>query len=417
MELQCKIQHYHWGRMGGESTVAKLAGNAVADFKIEDDKNYAELWMGTHNNGPSVIKSTGETLPDYLKKNPEALGHKVLEKFKGEFPFLLKVLSVRQALSIQVHPNKGHAEELHAKYPDRYKDPNHKPEIAIALTEFEGLCGFRPLKEIQEFLVKLPELQSLLGDAATQSLLEAKDDNYSGPMKDAFASLMAYDAEVLKTQVSKVAERIKVSTGDELKKELFERLNKDFPGDIGLFAIFFLNHVKLQPGEAMYLDANVPHAYLLGDCIECMANSDNVVRAGLTPKFIDSETLVNMLQYKCASAEDQKFEGETDSLSGVVLFNPPVPDFAVNMIQISSASDCYSVPVLDSISIFIFVKGTGKYLVSNRVVKEGGITVTQPYASDDIKLGTVLLLPANKILEVFIEDCDQIVAYQAFCKL
>jgi len=327
------------------------------------------------------------------------------------------VLSVRQALSIQVHPNKGHAEELHAKYPDRYKDPNHKPEIAIALTEFEGLCGFRTLKEIQNFLVQLPELQLLIGDAAAQSLLEAKNDDYSGSLKDAFASLMAYDPEVLKAQVSKAAERIKASVGDNLKKELFERLNKDFPGDIGLFAIFFLNHVKLQPGESMYLNANVPHAYLLGDCIECMANSDNVVRAGLTPKFIDSETLVNMLEYKCASAEDQKFQGETDSLSGVILFNPPVPDFAVNMIQISSASDCYSVPVVDSISIFIFIKGTGKYLVSNKVVKEGGLTVTQPYASDDIKLGTVLLLPANKILEVFIEDCDQIVAYQAFCKL
>ena len=302
---------------------------------MDEAKTYAELWMGTHKSGPSVIKDTKETLPDFIQKNPDALGARVAEKFGGELPFLFKVLSVRQALSIQCHPNKSHAEELHAKFPDRYKDANHKPEIAIALTKFQGLCGFRPLKEIQNFVQKIPELQTLLGDSATQGLLGCKEESYHSELKAAFTSLMRYDADVLKTQLEKLAKRISdTSDGDELQKELFTTLNKDFPGDIGCFAIYFLNHVRLEPGEAMYLDANVPHAYLLGDCMECMANSDNVVRAGLTPKFIDADTLVDMVQYKCATAEEQKFVGEEDEDSGVMLFNPHVPDFAVNMIKV-----------------------------------------------------------------------------------
>jgi len=415
MELKCAVQNYHWGKVGSESLVASFAANAVTDFKLDEGTNYAELWMGTHNSGPSVIKETGETLPEYIKKNPNCLGEKVQERFGGELPFLFKVLSVRQALSIQIHPNKSNAEALNAKFPDRYKDSNHKPEIAIALTDFQGLCGFRPLKEIQEFLQKLPELQTILGEASTQALFNAKEDDYKDGLKASFTSLMKVDADVLKKELEKLAARISGSEG--MQKDLFKTLNKDFPGDVGCFAIYFLNHVKLLPGEAMYLDADVPHAYLYGECMECMANSDNVVRAGLTPKFIDVDTLVDMVQYKCATAEEQKFPGVTDNLTGIVLFNPHVPDFAVNMIKISSNSDCFSVPALDSISILIFTKGTGKYLVSNKVVKEGGLSVVQPYASDEIKLGTVLMLPADKILEVFIEDCDELVAYQAFCKL
>lgn len=417
MELKCKVNNYHWGKVGSESLVAKFAATAVADFKLEEDKNYAELWMGVHKSGPSVIKETGETLPDYIKNNPDCLGDKVKEKFGGVLPFLFKVLSVRQALSIQIHPNKSNAEDLHAKFPDRYPDSNHKPEIAIALTDFDGLCGFRPLKEIQGFVQKLPELQTILGESSTQAVLGAKEGDYNDGLKAAFTSLVKCDADVLKVELGKLANRINATDGDELQKKLFITLNKDFPGDVGCFAIYFLNHVKLLPGEAMYLDANVPHAYLLGNCMECMANSDNVVRAGLTPKFIDVDTLVDMVQYKCASAEEQKFTGVKSDESGLVLFNPHVPDFAVNMIKISSSSDCYSLPVLDSISILIFTKGTGKYLVSNKVVKEGGLTVVQPYASDEIKLGTVLMIPAHKILEIFIEDCDEIIAYQAFCAL
>ena len=247
MELKCAVQNYHWGKVGSASLVASFAANAVTDFKLDEGSNYAELWMGTHNSGPSVIKETGETLPEYIKKNPDCLGEKVLERFGGELPFLFKVLSVRQALSIQIHPNKSNAEALNAKFPDRYKDSNHKPEIAIALTDFQGLCGFRPLKEIQDFLQKLPELQTILGEASTQALLNAKEDDYKDGLKASFTSLMKVEVDVLKKELEKLAARINDSEG--LQKDLFNTLNKDFPGDVGCFAIFFLNHVKLLPGR------------------------------------------------------------------------------------------------------------------------------------------------------------------------
>jgi len=402
--------------MGQKSQVAKFAPTACKDFCLDENKPYAELWMGVHPSGPSVIAETGQSLADYISENPACLGEKVAERFNGQLPFLFKVLSVNKALSIQAHPAKGHAEELHAQRPQIYKDPNHKPEIAIALTDFEGLCGFRPLSEIQKFLVSLPELATVLGGGATDALLAATDANYEVALKNGFRSLMEADKQLVSTQVKALVARIE-GKGDEAEADLLLRLNKDFPGDVGCFVIYFLNHLRLTPGQSMYLGPNVPHAYLDGDCIECMANSDNVVRAGLTPKLIDTDTLVNMLEYSCGEAENRKFAGSQVPESSCTEFDPPVPDFAVNQIQISGDMDCYTTPVRDSASIILFTKGGGKFLASNQVTKEGGLTVVQPYASDDVKEGSVLFLPANKILEIFPENCDSLVAYQAYCPL
>lgn len=152
MELNCGTQNYDWGKKGTESTVANLCKSANKEIEIDENKPYAELWMGTHVNSPSIIKSTSEILSSYIEKNPECLGEAVINEFGNRLPFLFKVLSISKALSIQAHPNKKHAEELHLKYPDIYKDPNHKPELAIALTPFEALCGFRPISEIKDFM-------------------------------------------------------------------------------------------------------------------------------------------------------------------------------------------------------------------------------------------------------------------------
>jgi len=149
MELKPAIQKYHWGRKGTSSSVAKLAfSNGI---QISEDENYAELWMGTHPNGPSYVKSTLKPLSQFIEESSPVLGAKILENFGPKLPFLLKVLSVGKALSIQAHPNKQLAKELHANRPDLYKDDNHKPEMAIALTEFEMLCGFRRISEILQF--------------------------------------------------------------------------------------------------------------------------------------------------------------------------------------------------------------------------------------------------------------------------
>ena len=180
---------------------SKLELQSFREFSIDESKPYAELWMGTHPKSPAVLSSTGERLADHISANPESeLGKHVTEKFGSNLPFLLKILSVNQALSIQgllkhrkqsrsnffsAHPNKKHAEELHAKDPAHYPDANHKPEMCIALTEFTGLCGFRPQNETLGFVNSIPELKELIGDVDLSS-----EESYSDNLKKAFTNLM-----------------------------------------------------------------------------------------------------------------------------------------------------------------------------------------------------------------------------------
>jgi len=412
MELSCSVQQYAWGKIGKESRVAQLAVNAAEGFQIEEDATYAELWMGTHPNGPSTLSESGVQLSEYLAKNPEALGSKLRAEFGDKLPFLFKVLSVNKALSIQAHPNKTHAEQLHAERPNIYKDPNHKPEIAIALTEFEGLCGFRPLSEIKTFLQEVPELKSAVGNKV-DDLISSDGTNYKEPLKDCFENLMNCDPDVLKKNLQNLDSRL--ASSDDSTSYLFKRLYRQYPGDVGCFVIYFLNFLRLQPGEAMFLGPNVPHAYLSGDCIECMANSDNVVRAGLTPKLIDVPTLVSMLDYECSPPESRKFDPTKDSIDSCMEFDPPVLDFAVARYVVPGDANNFSLKKRESVSIIIVTEGSGKYLASNEVTNKGGLTVVEPFATADVTAGSVLFLPAEKVLEVFPEDCAKLVLFQAFC--
>lgn len=156
MEIFGAIKTYDWGSVGQNSKVAQLALKVDETFAKEFDANtpYAELWLGDHVSGPSTIKVTGEPLDKWLSKLPLAIGG--MEKI----PFLFKVLSITKPLSIQVHPNKAQAEHLHATRPDIYKDPNHKPEISIALTDFSALCGFRTPLELHRLLTSKYEMEN-----------------------------------------------------------------------------------------------------------------------------------------------------------------------------------------------------------------------------------------------------------------
>lgn len=305
MELSCAHQTYAWGKVGLASAVASLLKDGDPTFQPDPEKPYSELWMGTHPNGPSKIASTQLSLKEFVQANPDMLGAKSVELFSNDLPFLFKVLSVNKALSIQAHPNKEHAQQLHNQRPDVYKDPNHKPEMAIALTEFEGLCGFRPLQEIKEFVEKYPQLRNVIGHERAKSLLQAADTSYERPLQEAFTSLMTASKETLQENLASFKSAITCRTEDTLEdiERLFLRLLEQYPGDVGCFVIFFVNYLKLQPGEAMFLAPNLIHAYLFGDCMECMACSDNVVRAGLTPKLIDVPTLCSMLEYRYSSPE------------------------------------------------------------------------------------------------------------------
>lgn len=151
MELLGSIKSYDWGSVGSQSKVAQLALKVDENFakNFSENEPYAELWMGDHVSGPSAVKSTGELLSETLSKDRSSIGG------MDKLPYLFKVLSIKKPLSIQVHPNKKQAEHLHATRPDLYKDPNHKPEISIALTDFSALCGFRTTSELHRLLTSM----------------------------------------------------------------------------------------------------------------------------------------------------------------------------------------------------------------------------------------------------------------------
>ncbi|XVE72073.1 hypothetical protein DITRI_Ditri11bG0009400 [Diplodiscus trichospermus] len=315
--LRAWVQNYDWGRCGLEAQVARLlALNSGAE--IEPDRPYAESWMGTHNSGPSFLADEEDEnvgLKEWIGKNPNVLGRKVLEKWGADLPFLFKVLSVAKALSIQAHPDKELAKELHKLQPNLYKDGNHKPEMALAITEFRALCGFITLEELKGVLEDVPEIVELVGTASANQVLDIDERDGAETVKSAlrsvFTQLMSASKEMTIKAISKLKNRLHIQSQLRClteKEQLVLHLEKQYPGDIGVISAFFFNYVKLNPGEALYLGANEPHAYLSGECIECMATSDNVVRAGLTPKHRDVQTLCSMLTYKQVQIFNQGFE-------------------------------------------------------------------------------------------------------------
>jgi len=308
-------QHYDWGKTRRSSCVAALTGDASLLSPRSPQKTeptcFAELWMGDHPSGPSLVTLPGggekSALRDIFNLVPTLLGDKLAGSAK--LPFLLKVLSIQKALSIQAHPDRALAAILHQSRPGIYKDANHKPEIAIALSKFEALSGFRPLSEILEFIDAVPELASLLGNMVTETIRTAVGDPKaeSLALKTAYSHLMHVSAGMVKEHVERLliqADLFLMQDPSEYYPSclpdvynLVQQLGKQSWRDVGIFSVFFLNHVVLQAGECLYNAPNVPHAYLSGDIVECMACSDNVVRGGLTHKHKDIEVLCEMLHY------------------------------------------------------------------------------------------------------------------------
>ena len=327
VKLTCSVQNYAWGKSAGESLVAEFTKNS---HKTE---RFAELWMGTHPRGHSVVKQTGQKLSDWIGEDLNSrLGSvcpAISGKENGDLPFLLKILSIDKALSLQVHPAKKHAAELHVRDPEHYPDPNHKPEMAIALTVFEGLCGFKPVNEILDSMKAHKELHSHLSEETVDIINYGKQsviDEISF-IKKLFEELIKLDksADIVKKALENSSD---LSASDKL----FNRIHAQHPGDGGLVCIYLLNHVTLQPGECMFLGANKMHAYFSGDCVECMACSDNVIRAGLTVKFMDVNTLVNMVDCTPGSVASQKLTPIRTKGDNIRMYVPPVKDFAVDRV-------------------------------------------------------------------------------------
>lgn len=412
-ELACDVQNYDWGKLGRSSVVAQFATAQCSDFKVNEETPYAELWMGTHPKAPSQIKGLSKNLRQAIIEHPEYLGQKVIDKFgDGELPYLFKVLSIRKALSIQAHPDKTLAKQLHARDPKNYPDDNHKPEMAIALTDFEGFCGFRPLEEIASFLTHVPEFKQLAGSAGDAFLaaVEAEPKSeHRGELKALFAAVMEAPqstvgplAGALTDRAAREKDSFAGPHGGTPLSDLIVRVSKDFPNDVGVFCGgMMLNFCRLNKGEAMFLKAKDPHAYISGDIIECMAASDNVVRSGFTPKFKDVPTLVEMLTYDTAPMAEQKMKPEPFSPSqggDAKLFDPPIEEFAV--VQQTTESKA-KIAALTGPSIFVVTEGSGQVTAEGTALK---------YTA-----GCVYFVSAGTALEI---DADvPTVSYHAICEV
>lgn len=324
--MQNPIQGYDWGSHDALTTLFGIPNPA--------GKPQAELWMGAHPNGCSEVVLTGDVqkLSTLIERAPAAvLGEATQARF-GSLPFLFKVLCAEKALSIQVHPSKAQAEAgfareeaagIDIKASNRnYKDPNHKPELVFALTPYQAMNGFRAIPAILALFerVKLATIADLVAAlAANQN--EAGLQHFfhqllilTGPRKeDALAGLLAYAA----------------AHQDEETFALVTSLAAQYPGDVGLFSPLLLNVVTLQPGQAMYLDACTPHAYVRGTGLEIMANSDNVLRAGLTPKYIDVAELLDCT--RCLAKPDDQILLSPRMEGAVQHYDVPVPDFTFSV--------------------------------------------------------------------------------------
>jgi mannose-6-phosphate isomerase len=405
--LHCAAQQYAWGRMGSSSTVARMKeAQAVQEdddcFAVDESKPYAELWLGTHPNGMSMVTVHKElqhgasysddsdednggvevvadrcSLLDYVKGNPTMHCGQATSQ---DLSFLLKILSVRTVLSIQAHPDKKLAERLHAERPDVYKDPNHKPEMAIALSEkVRAMCGFRPLPEIAQHLVEYPEFRDLLGPAVSDEIERLQHSPATrAVLQHMFHGYLEADADTIHKHVEQMVARLR--TMDELNdlQKLILQLEEQFPGDCGIFAPLIFNIVELNKGEALFIDANEPHAYISGEILECMACSDNVVRAGLTPKLKDVPTLVNMLTYDTDAPNISKGQA-VDKYT--IRYAPPVPDFCVETIHVP-AGEMYELSDVQSPSVILTMDGEAS-------LKQAGV------CSLDVSYGSAAFCSAN----------------------
>lgn len=301
MEQICKlentVQEYAWG---STTAIPELLGEAAPSHEPQ-----AELWMGAHPKAPSRFVVDGErrSLADEIARAPvETLGLRVSGAFGGKLPFLFKVLAAERPLSIQAHPSVAQARDGFAREnemgipldaPHRnYRDDNHKPEIICALTPFWALNGFRPADTIAATLGEMG-LEGIAGELA--ALAACPDE--SG-LARFFKDIMTMERDRQRAAVAQAVRFAGERSGEGEVWDWTLELNHQYPGDIGVLSPFLLNLLRLQPGEAMLLYAGRLHAYLDGVGIELMANSDNVLRGGLTPKHVDVAELLKVLTFE-----------------------------------------------------------------------------------------------------------------------
>ncbi|WP_420579816.1 mannose-6-phosphate isomerase, class I [Reichenbachiella sp.] len=388
--LKGKVQNYAWG---GASYIPSLLNISA------EDKPYAEYWLGAHNNAPSMLDS-GETLNEYINTNSQAiLGSSIDEKF-GRLPFLFKVLDVNDMLSIQVHPTKAEAEKGFAKENElgipitaahrNYKDDNHKPEIMVALSEFWLLHGFLPKTKLKETITNTTELKRLIPTF--------EDGGYKGLYQAVMEESDEQTEKVLRPLVERVLPKYEAgaldkSSADYWAAKAFKTFCLDGKLDKGIYSIYFFNIVKVNAGEAVFQDAGIPHAYMEGQNMELMANSDNVLRGGLTPKHVDVPELLKHVAFEETHPNIMQGELQADGLERI--YKSPAPDFELSKIDLKNGDE------------YINTSRTAEILI----VLQGEVSITQSNTEVDRSKGEAVFVAAEA--EYSIQTKNEAVLYKA----
>lgn len=352
--LDNTIQKYAWG--------SKIDLPGFLGRDNEAGEPWAELWMGAHPKAPSIAIDTltgaKKPLDSLIAENPEMmLGHHTAERFGNRLPFLLKVLTAARPLSIQAHPSKRRAEHGFAREevagiplgaPERnYKDANHKPETIVALTPFRGLCGFRPIDSI------ISNVRMLSGSNWERSLgrlVKDPDKLELSVFLYAFFSTLSEQHDRKFRYIRLRSERIVRDEGqDSPTGRIFAtilRLMDEYPGDMGTLAPLVLNLFELQPGQGLNLMPGDAHGYLSGMGVEVMANSDNVIRGGLTGKHVDILELFSVLGFDSYDIDPVIAR---PGLDGFLDYRCDVPDYALGRAVIRGRLNVRSRPPLPQI--------------------------------------------------------------------
>jgi mannose-6-phosphate isomerase len=335
-KLKGTIRNYDWG---GTDFLSELLS-----YPNEFKRPMAEYWLGTHPIGPSVLvtKKGDIQLNKFIERRPDVtLGKTVAKKF-GRLPYLLKLLDVRDMLSIQVHPSKHIAEVEFAKEnkhaipleaPHRnYKDDNHKPELVVALNDFWLLHGFKPVGKLKTTLQAVPEFQPLL------NIFD--DTGYDQLYKTVMEMPQASVNKILQPVLDRVIPLYQNGQLKKLDEDFWTAraaltFNQDDKIDRGIFSIYFFNLLRLQHGEGIFQDAGVPHAYLEGQNVEIMANSDNVLRGGLTTKHVDVKELMKNIRF----AETIPQILHPQRINGEEIYRTAAPDFKLSRFELKKNND------------------------------------------------------------------------------
>ena len=386
--LFSKIQKYDWGNRNQQAFIPKLLG-----MPIHPGTPYAELWVGAHPKAPSTIVPHGKrgiklpnamTLDQFIQQDPERiLGIEAAHKY-GQLPFLFKLLSIGDVLSIQAHPNKEQAQKLHDEDPRFYPDSNHKPEMAVCLDDFRALVGFMPFTGILTILDQYPEILDLLEEEAYEGIVECDRVINEGEERDSVQEESALrhlvehlcskaldDSFVLARATGTLQLRLESESLTRKlteKEQLFLYLKMRYSGeDIGLFLLFLMNYIELDSGEAISIPPGTLHAYLHGNIVECMASSDNVVRAGFTQKHRDVATLVQILD--CKMQEPMVYRGLPSASQ--IEYPKFCDDFQLTQINILPGQT-WHLQNPGKAHLIYFVKGTAEveYQLDSNTIKE-----------------------------------------------